>query len=121
MSHANIHGEGNHTFLKLKDVLQEERLYHATSSLLHDWENGPLQAGVTSSPDRPYTVHLRAPCDWGFQIVTEPEGSTLYTVDQRQDSITTRLMTPISSSVDFTRLTHRYAYTARWNSCLEWR
>ncbi|KAK1934166.1 hypothetical protein P3T76_011369 [Phytophthora citrophthora] len=59
MSHANIYGEGSRTFLKLEDVLQEDRLYRATSSLHHDWENGTLLAEVTSNPDQAYAVHHR--------------------------------------------------------------
>ncbi|KAK1947575.1 hypothetical protein P3T76_001585 [Phytophthora citrophthora] len=59
MSHANIYDEGNRTYLKREDVLQEGRLYRATSSLRHDWENGSLNEDVTSNPDRPYAVHHR--------------------------------------------------------------
>ncbi|KAK1934548.1 hypothetical protein P3T76_011157 [Phytophthora citrophthora] len=59
MSNEDIYGEGNRTYLKLEDVLQEGRLYRATSSLRADWENGTLQEDVTGNPDRPYAVHHR--------------------------------------------------------------
>ncbi|KAK1931723.1 hypothetical protein P3T76_012655 [Phytophthora citrophthora] len=59
MSNEDIYGEGNRSYLKLEDVLQEGRLYRATSSLRTDWENGTLREDVTSNPDRPYAVHHR--------------------------------------------------------------
>ncbi|KAK1939391.1 hypothetical protein P3T76_008775 [Phytophthora citrophthora] len=60
MSNEDIYGEGYHTYLKLEDVLQEGRLYRATSSLRTDWENETLHEDVTSNPDRPYAVHHRS-------------------------------------------------------------
>ncbi|KAK1930113.1 hypothetical protein P3T76_014347 [Phytophthora citrophthora] len=126
MSHANTYGEGNRTFLKLEDVLQEERLYRATSSLLHDWENGALHAEVTSNPDRPYAVHHEPHVTGVFYDPPHRhEAGEVYVLHCGSTSAfnhnTTADPNFILKVASTNGLTHRYAYTARWNSCLEWR